>query len=259
MNQGQAIALSCPSCGAGLGPMEGSQYRCAYCGHLSLPPRPQVDVTQREALLASILTQFESRRAGAMGMREAVKKRQYEAMASTRRTNGYVLMGIGALFSVIGIVAAVLLTTASMRVSAASAPAAARHHGKTTVSPPVVSAAPPVGAYVFALGWFAGAGAMFYGGVRYGRADRRDKRLREKGIRGRAVVRSYKESNLVVDGNVKFSLVLEVDLPGRAPYVVRQSDYVFHPWSVTNGADLPVFVDPGNPSDVMVDWFTLAT
>jgi len=42
-------------------------------------------------------------------------------------------------------------------------------------------------------------------------------------------------------------------------YVVRQSDYVIHPWSVTNGADLPVFVDPGNPNDVMVDWFTLST
>jgi hypothetical protein len=72
-------------------------------------------------------------------------------------------------------------------------------------------------------------------------------------------VRSYKESSLEVDGNTRFELVLEVELPEREPYLVKQGDYVPHPWAVRDGADRPVFVDPRNPNDVMVDWFTLQT
>jgi hypothetical protein len=102
-------------------------------------------------------------------------------------------------------------------------------------------------------------GGLFYIGVRYRRAGARDKMLRERGIRASASVRSYKESNLVVDGITKFDLVLEVDAPGRVPYVVRQSDYVPHPWAVKDGVDLPVFIHPSNANDVMVDWFTMQT
>ncbi len=256
----EATALSCPGCGAGLGPMEGNQYRCAYCGHLSLPPRPVIDATQRAALLASALSQFETRRKSRVtGARAELRKREHDAMVSNRRTNGFVLLGVGGLFLVFALACFVGAGAAAFARSSA-APTPSRHHGHVAVAAP---SGPPlaavVGPAVFGLFWVALGGGLFGIGVRYGRAGRRDKRMREKGVHGRAVVRSYKESNLAVDGITRFDLVLEVEVAGREPYVVRQSDYVPHPWAVTTGADLPVFVDPQNPNDVMVDWFTLET
>ncbi len=100
---------------------------------------------------------------------------------------------------------------------------------------------------------------MFYAGVRFGKADRREKRLRKEGVHGRAAVRSCKESEMAVDGVTSFELVLDVEIPGHEPYVVKLSDLVPHPWAVTTGADLPVFVDRTNPQEVVIDWFTLQT
>src|SRR5208282_6617547 len=94
----QATALSCPSCGAGLGPMEGNQYRCAFCGHLSLPPRPVIDQTQRAQMVAALLGQFDERRGRAMSARDELRRREHDAVASTRNTNGWVMLGIGGLF-----------------------------------------------------------------------------------------------------------------------------------------------------------------
>jgi hypothetical protein len=125
--------------------------------------------------------------------------------------------------------------------------------GKVAPKPPPSSGIG--GILAFGAFWTALGGGLFYIGVRYRRADARDRRLRQGGLHGRAIVKSYKESNIVVDGNCKFDLVLEVDVPGRPPFLVRQSDYVPHPWAVTTGAELPVFVDPRG-TDVMVDWYT---
>jgi hypothetical protein len=237
--------------------MEGNQFRCAYCGHLSLPPRPQVDPAQRAALLASLLSGFETRRTSARGARAELRKREHDAMASGRRVNGLVMLGIGGLFLLFAV--ACFVGAGGLFFSHGSAVSLVGHHHGHAALPPVGPSAASVAGFplVFGLFWLGLGGLLFYIGVRYRRAGARDKRMRESGLRGRATVRSYKESSVVVDGNSKFELVLEVEVPGRDPFVVRQSDYVPHPWAVTTGADLPVFVDPGNPNDVMVDWFTL--
>jgi hypothetical protein len=257
----QPTALKCPSCGAGLGPLEGAQYKCAYCGHLSLPPKPVVDQSQRAQMLQALLGQFEQKRGQARNARDELRQREREAMASGRRTNGYVMLGIGGLFLVFALACfggAITMLVASGGSSGSSS-SASRHHGHSpapTAGPPAAAAGGPA---AFGLFWVALGGGMFYIGVRYMRADRRDKRLRASGIKGSASVKSYKESSMVVDGNTSFELMLEVEVPGRASWVVKQSDYVPHPWAVTTGADLPVFVDPNNPNDVMIDWFTLRT
>jgi hypothetical protein len=227
------------------------QYRCVYCGHLSLPPRPVVDQTQRAALLASVLSQFETRRAGALGAREELRKRAHDAMEAGRRTNAYVMLGIGGLFLLFAL--GCFGGAVAMSAGKTEAP---RHHGH--VAPPVSSpSSSPGGPLVFGLFWLVFGGTFVYIGQRYRRAGGRDKRMRESGLRGSATVKSYRETSLVLDGNRKFDLVLEVEVPGRAPFVVQQSDYVPHPSAVTTGANLPVFVDPANGEDVMVDWFTL--
>lgn len=231
----QPVLLSCPNCGAGLGPMDGGHYLCAYCGHRSIPPRTEAARAQHAATLAAALTEFEARRARVRSAAEELAERRQKAMADGRRTNGYVLLGIGGLFLAFAI---------------------ACFAGVVAVALGEVEAL-PVGLLAFGVFWLALGGGMFYGGIRYGRAGRRDRRLRDHGLRGRATIRSYLESRLVLDGNPKYELVLEVEVPGRAPYVVRQADWVVRPSAVTTGAELPVFVDPSNAEDVMVDWFTV--
>lgn len=214
--------------------MEAGQYLCAYCGHRSLPPRSAQEASWHAASLAASLAEFEARRARRRSAHEEIAERLRQANADTRQTNGYVLLGIGALFLVF---AALCLFGAAVVASRDTARSA-------------------LGPLAFGLFWLALGGGMFYGGLRYGRAGRRDRRLRQRGLRARATVVSYRQGHLVLDGNPKFELVLDVEVPGRAPYVIRQSDWVARPGAVTTGAELPAFVDSANPNDVMVDWFT---
>lgn len=229
----QAIPLTCPNCGAGLGALEGGQYRCAYCGHRSLPPKPALDASRQQELLAQVLARFDSEReanrARARTAREAVAERARQASQRARIVNGWVLVGVGLLFFAF---AAVCFAG-----------------GAVSDEPGAVLA--------FGLFWAAFGGAMFWGGRRYGRAARRERRLLATGLRGRAVVLSYREGNLKLDGNSGFDLVLRVELPGREPYVVKQHDWVPRPWAVTDGADLPVLVDGARATDVMVDWYVV--
>jgi hypothetical protein len=231
-----------------------------------MPPRVPVDEAQRAVLLAQVLGQFDQRRARALGAREEVRRRAHDAMASGRRTNAYVMFGVGGLFLIFALVCFGLAgagAIASRRIPGPSPAHGATHnHGHATAPVSPVSRAGDVGlaaaGSVLAFGafWAALGGLLFYIGVRYHRAWSRDRRLRGQGIRGRAFVQAYKEWSVRVDGNSKFSLVLEVEVPGRPPFVVKQSDYVPYATAVTTGAELPVFVDPTKPSDVMVDWFT---
>jgi hypothetical protein len=231
---GQPVALSCPNCGGGLGAMQGGQYTCGYCGHRSIPPRPPVDPAQQAASVAASLQQFEARRASVRSRIDEINERERQLAADTRSSNGWVLFGIGVLFLVFAL------------ACFAGVVQVALSDGIDSIAPPLL----------FGLFWLAIGGGMFYGGLRYSRAGRRDKRLRAQGLRGRAILLSYREGSMVLDGNPKFDLVLQVELPGVAPYVVKQSEWVTNPGAVSTGNELPVFVDPRNAGDVMVDWFS---
>lgn len=187
----------------------------------------------------------------ASGARDELQKRAHDAAASTRRTNAFVMLGIGGLF----LLFALPCFGGAMAMGLSVSAGASHHHGHSagSGSAPLAAVAGVAG---FGLFWLALGGLLFYIGLRYRRAGVRDRRMREQGLRGCAIVKSYRESNLVVDGNSKFDLVLEVEVSGRAPFLNRQADYVPHPSAVTTGAELPVFVDPSNASDVMIDWFT---
>jgi len=254
----QPTLLTCQNCGAGLGALEGGHYRCAHCGHLSLPPRPAFDPAERQAMLASLLSQFEAKRAarsaGAGDYQAGIlelRQEGREALASGRRTNGYVSLGIGVLFFVF---AAFCIASAVSTDFANDGFHASHGRAAHQAPPPPVDPLPPA---LFGLFFLALGGGLFYLGLRYLRAGARDRRLREKGLRGSAIVRSYRETKLMVDGNTKYELVLEVLLAGSEPYTVKQSDYVPHPGAVRRGADLPVYVDPARPTDVLIDWFTV--
>jgi hypothetical protein len=240
--------------------MEGGQYRCAFCGHRSLPPMAQIEQAERAAALAQILAGFEDRRARALGRSEELEKRARDAAASARDVNGWVMLGIGGLFLVFALVCFGGAVAVGISASMASTPAPATSHHHVHDPHPAADGSAVfgivAGAGAFGLFWLALGGLLFYIGVRYRRAGVRERRMRREGLRGCAIVRSYKESNLVVDGNTKFDLVLEVEVPGRAPFLSRQSDYVPNPGVVTTGAKLAVFVDPKATSDVLVDWYT---
>ena len=191
--------------------MEGGQYRCAYCGHLSLPPRPVVDEMQRAANLQAILSQFMDARAwargGARGERGAREASAGRRAASTRRVNGIVMLGIGGLFFLFALASFAVAVAIGFLYTDAPATHHAhvashapsdgklrRHRRRRRLRPHVARDR---------------RGPLACIGIRYRRAGGRDRRMREQGLRGRAVVKSYRESNLVVDGNRKFDLVLE--------------------------------------------------
>jgi hypothetical protein len=229
---GQPVALTCPNCGAGFGPLQGGQYVCGYCGHRSVPPRPPVNPAQYAASLAASLASFESRRASGASRMDEIRQRERDAQSAQRITSSYVLLGIGILF--LGIAVACFVSAAMTLAGGDSAGAS--------------------GPFGFGWFWVVFGGGMLYGGVRYARAERRDKRLRAQGLRGRAVVLSYREHNIALNGSPRMDLVLQVELPGVAPYVVKMSEWVDDPFVVTTGNELPIFVDPQRATDVMVDW-----
>ena len=66
---------------------------------------------------------------------------------------------------------------------------------------------------------------------------------------------SYRDSRIVVDDNAKVELVLRIELPDRPPYDMKCVDYVPVIGRVTDGSELPVFVDRGNANDVLIDWW----
>lgn len=252
----EATAISCPSCGAGLGPLEGDQYRCTYCGHASLPPRPVVHESLRDEMLKSLLHQYEHKRTDAGNARRKARQAEHDALQSRRRTNALVMYVMGIMF-MLGCIPC-FIAAANMHSTKAIKVNTPKVHGRSVVPPIVIPGQQSSNTFpiVFGFFWLALGGGLFYIGVRYGRAGARDKRLREQGVRGSAVIRSYKRSEILVDGVPLYELSLEVDVPGRPRYVVKQRDYVVHSVDVSKGADLPVFVDPDNPQDVMVDWFT---
>jgi hypothetical protein len=84
---------------------------------------------------------------------------------------------------------------------------------------------------------------------------RRERRLLTNGLRGRAIVTSYRQRDLLTT-NPKFDLVLRVERSGRPAYVVKRAERVPCPEAVTTGAELPVFVGAGSAEDVLVDWAT---
>jgi hypothetical protein len=204
-----------------------------------------MDPAQRSAALADLMASLGKQRAEARGAREEAVLRKRVAMAAERHRNGVAMLVIGGLFLVFAVVCLV-----GAVVGAVNAITGHPAH-------PAPPDARP-GFLTFGLFWLALGGGLFFIGVRYVRAERRDRRLRERGVRGGATVRSYRERDIVVDGNRRFDLVLEVAIPGRPPFTVKQSDYVPHPEAVTTGAALPVFVDPDRPEDVMIDWFALS-
>jgi uncharacterized Zn finger protein (UPF0148 family) len=251
----QPVALSCPNCGAGLGASDGGQYLCAYCGHRSIVPA--VDQANRIATLEAVLARFEARRTRARDAMEERDERRRAAASATRQTNGYVLFGIGGMFLAFAIVCFVIsVSLAVAPTSTSTQTGGSKHHPHPSKADSATSESAFIGPLVFGVFWVGLGGGMIYGGVRYSRANRRDRRLRERGLRGRATITSYKQGHVVLDGNPRFELVLEVELPGRSPYVVKLSDWVARPSAVTTGAEVPVFVDPANATDVMVDWFT---
>ncbi|MDB4994140.1 MAG: hypothetical protein JWM74_1572 [Myxococcaceae bacterium] len=227
----QLTAMKCPNCGAALGQPAGGEYTCAYCNHRSRPPN-RLAGPEQAAALAEALARFEQqRRARVSGARAELLDRRREAFLGKRNENGWVMLGIGGLFLLFGVGLAVITVVA------------------------IVAGADGRGPAAFGAFWLGLGGFLFYIGVRYRAAGVREKKLRASGLAGRATVVSYLPSALVLDGNPQVHFVLQVELPGRAPYDVRQSDYVPRMEVVTRGRDFPVFVNPRNGQDVLVDWW----
>lgn len=107
----------------------------------------------------------------------------------------------------------------------------------------------------FGLFWCALATLLLWLGLRGRGRLQRDERLRSSGLRGRATVLSYSDSRLKVDGATIFELSLRIELEGRPPWDVNRKEGVMRLGRIHNGATLPVLVSPGDPTELMIDWY----
>jgi hypothetical protein len=90
-----------------------------------------------------------------------------------------------------------------------------------------------------------------------GRTDaERERDLRATGTLGNATVQRFSELPAAHGDARLYELYLSVTAEGHPPYQLRHFDLVPTRWAyrVANGATLPVWVDPGDPSRLLVDW-----
>jgi hypothetical protein len=228
----QPVPITCPNCGGGLGPLREGQYLCAYCGHRSSPPQPVLDQARQDELVAQAVARHEAARsARARAAAEAASQRERDELVAKQGSDGIVMRGTGVLFLAFAL---------------------ACFGGALLASQPS-DAWVSLGMGFF---WLVLGGGLFRAGVR----ARRAVRLRAQGLRGRAIIASYRETKylggfITVDG--RYHMVLRVELAGRPSYTVKVTDYA-PGVTVTTEAELPVFVDAANPNAVTVDWITAA-
>jgi hypothetical protein len=171
---------------------------------------------------------------------EEIRERGRRNIESARRTNAIVCLVIGTVFGFFAlgcVVTAVGLVVAAGSLGAGDA-----------------SVGAAVGVGVFGLFWCAMTVLLVALGRRGLKKIDRDRRLRTSGVRGWGTVLNYSESSFMVDGATNWQLALRVALEGRPPYDVMANVGVVRGEGarIYQGATLPVLVDPGNPTDVMV-------
>jgi hypothetical protein len=83
-----------------------------------------------------------------------------------------------------------------------------------------------------------------------------ERTLRAQGLRGAAKVLQFCETGKKVKGAPQVKCELEIAVPGRKPYRATVKTVVpLTKIRLLSSADpIPVFVDPADPSDVLVDW-----
>jgi hypothetical protein len=95
---------------------------------------------------------------------------------------------------------------------------------------------------------FVGLAFLFYW---MASGPERMKRLRERGTRGVATVRSADMTGASVNAMPVLRLNLEVNVPGQPPYFARDR-VLAYPGTIERGATLDCVVDPKNPHRVAV-------
>jgi len=248
-----ATAIRCPNCGAALGPLQDGQYLCAYCGQSSGPPEPALDQARQDELVARAVAKHDA-------VRFARERDASEELAARGRAAAAAGMQAGAR----AIVAVLVMVCVFAVVSFGAAICVA-----ADVVPKFLAQALGLNAQnqprIFVTLVIVGIAVVAFGGKIY--ADvrptfgprlfgtRRERRLLADGLRGRAIVMSYRQRDLF-SNNPKFDLVLRVELSGRPACVVKRVERVPCPEAVTTGGELPVFVGAGRADDVLVDWAT---
>jgi hypothetical protein len=207
----------------------------------------------QQAALVQAMSRFSAQRASAA--REATQ-RYRDATEGKRTENAWVMLGIGGLFLGFAVVCFVLAISAFVAAATASdspAPTARKSRPRDTATS---GASAALGIGGFGAFWTALGGGLFYIGIRYRRAGARERTLRTNGIAGRAIITSWRQTNIVVDGKPRVELVLQVEVPGQPPRSVKQADYVPRMDCVSTGAEVPIFVNRKKPDDVLVDWWS---
>jgi hypothetical protein len=93
-------------------------------------------------------------------------------------------------------------------------------------------------------------------GLRAGARAAEAKRIDQTGIAGTATVVGLTQTGLFVNENPQVEVDMLVQTPGRAPYQATRKEIVplILLGRLSNGAPLPVKVDPADPSNVIIDW-----
>lgn len=103
--------------------------------------------------------------------------------------------------------------------------------------------------------WFAVAGGLVLFGRRQKRKGQHQDWVVKNGIRGRATVVKA-SSNTTVNEMPLMKLTLELDVPGQERREARKRELmpVFAALRMEPGVVLPVYVNPGDPDDLVLVW-----
>lgn len=122
---------------------------------------------------------------------------------------------------------------------------------------------PPEGSWLFPLLFgflgllFGGIGLMFVGMDRsFGEMAAKQQRIERTGLDGFAYILQFADSNMTFNDDPVVDLTIEIRLPDRPPYAVKQQNSVprLKVGLLTAGQPIPVKVDPQDPQQIHILW-----
>ncbi len=90
----------------------------------------------------------------------------------------------------------------------------------------------------------------------YSNINERERKLIQNGIKGTAEIIRRNQTGFYLNDVPQVKFLLRITIPGRQPYRITHNDYVniLELDAINVGAELPVFVDPDNNHNILLDY-----
>lgn len=107
----------------------------------------------------------------------------------------------------------------------------------------------------FGIFWIALPIVIFLGATIYiNLQDRRETNLRENGLKGQAKILSVEQTGRFVSNNPQVEFLFEITLEDGEIYQLKHKEVVSMISAIQAGAIIPVYVDPNNKKNILLDY-----